>query len=264
MKYAICEITRPSSAALPPHPDSVVVGLVVVVGSLSWDWCCWCWLQCSAVGNSSRTRSQFRARHCCVQRACTLGLSTVRARSQPGQLPPLPRPQLTADITPVTRVPLTCENVLLGPPPHHRPPPGHDGVPGVRGLQLQGSHGVHSVILSGPRPGQARGEDGPRTQGSGYWGSEEKTSKVLANNVKLEWSVLLTTCSISVLIMKPPRGKKNMQRRRFTSLPMSQRRTTIKKRMPGRRRKVLMSLREISGHWPGGATVMHQNRTSGK
>ena len=37
MKYAICEITRPSSAALPPHPDSVVVGLVVVVGSLSWD-----------------------------------------------------------------------------------------------------------------------------------------------------------------------------------------------------------------------------------
>ena len=125
-------------------------------------------VQCSAVGNSSRTRSQFRARHCCVQRACTLGLSTVRARSQPGQLPPLPRPQLTADITPVTRVPLTCENVLPGPPPHHRHPPGHDGVPGVRGLQLQGSHGVHSVILSGPRPGQARGEDGPRTQGSGY------------------------------------------------------------------------------------------------
>ena len=127
-----------------------VLGLMLLVLALA---------QCSAVGNSSSPRSQFRARHCCVRAVCVHArtLSTVRARSQPAQLPPLPRPQPTADITPVTRVPLTCENVLPGPPPHHRHPPGHDGVPGVRGLQLQGSYGVHSVLISGPRPGQARG-----------------------------------------------------------------------------------------------------------
>ena len=174
-----CVIQRPPSPH-PPHPPphvrpyTVQIISVVVVGSLSWYWCCWCWRCAGALGNSSSTRSQFRARHCCVRAACVHArtLSTVRARSQPHnqlQLPPLPRPQHTADLTPsVITSPLTCDNVLPCPPDHPPHPPRHNGVPGVRGLQLQGSDGVHSVLFSGPRPGQACGKDGPRTQGPRY------------------------------------------------------------------------------------------------
>ena len=140
-----------------------VVGLVLLVLALVH----------GAVRNLSSTRSLFRARYCCVRAACVRArtLSTVRARSQPHnqlQLPPLPRPQLTADLTPVITSPLTCDNVLPCPPDHPPHPPRHNGVPGLRGLQLQGSDGVHSVLFSRPRPGQACGKDGPRTQGPRY------------------------------------------------------------------------------------------------
>ena len=139
-----------------------VVGLVLLVLALVH----------GAVRNLSSTRSLFRARYCCVRAACVRArtLSTVRARSQPHnqlQLPPLPRPQLTADLTVFTS-PLTCDNVLQCPPDHPPHPPSNNGVPGLRGLQLQGSDGVHSVLISGPRPGQACGKDGPRTQGPRY------------------------------------------------------------------------------------------------
>ena len=141
-----------------------VVGLVLLVLALVH----------GAVRNLSSTRSLFRARYCCVRAACVRArtLSTVRARSQPHnqlQLPPLPRPQLTADLTPsVFTSPLTCDNVLPCPPDHPPHPPRHNGVPGLRGLQLQGSDGVHSVLFSRPRPGQACRKDGPRTQGPRY------------------------------------------------------------------------------------------------
>ena len=141
-----------------------VVGLVLLVLALVH----------GAVRNLSSTRSLFRARYCCVRAACVRArtLSTVRARSQPHnqlQLPPLPRPQLTADLTPVITSPLTCDNVLPCPPDHPpHPPNSNNGVPGLRGLQFQGSDGVHSVLISRPRPGQACRKDGPRTQGPRY------------------------------------------------------------------------------------------------
>ena len=83
-------------------------------------------------------------------------------------------------------------------------------------------------------------------------------SMCLAKNINIDEQMLKK--NISVLITKPQRGKRNMQRRKLTSRHTSRQRTKIKKRMSRRRRKLLMSLREISGHWQGGATNMHQNR----
>ena len=55
-----------------------------------------------------------------------------------------------------------------------------------------------------------------------------------------------------------------MQRRKLTFQHMSRQKTAIKKRMLGRRRELLRSLRETSGHWLGEATATPQNRILGK